>query len=170
MPRGRVTWSRCLGRPASSRRSPMLRPLSTSTASSPPARVPSLPGARSRARAIACSGRAATATSISFSMAVWRADARTPSSLPGCASAARNWACFDALVRSLRVLAGDETLLVQSGKPVGVFRSHPDAPRVLIRYRLEELGPDQGRSGRGRFDRSSGRAIPFRDQQARVPD
>ena len=50
----------------------------------------------------------------------------------GTGRAARNWACFDALVRSLRVLAGDETLLVQSGKPVGVFRSHPDAPRVLI--------------------------------------
>ncbi|HET9000885.1 MAG TPA: urocanate hydratase, partial [bacterium] len=50
----------------------------------------------------------------------------------GTGRAARNWACFDALVQSLRVLAGDETLLVQSGKPVGVFRSHPDAPRVLI--------------------------------------
>ena len=50
----------------------------------------------------------------------------------GTGRAARNWSCFDALVRSLRVLAHDETLLVQSGKPVGVFRSHPDAPRVLI--------------------------------------
>jgi urocanate hydratase len=50
----------------------------------------------------------------------------------GTGRAARNWACFDALVRSLQVLGGDETLLVQSGKPVGVFRSHPDAPRVLI--------------------------------------
>ncbi|HEX4835543.1 MAG TPA: urocanate hydratase [bacterium] len=50
----------------------------------------------------------------------------------GTGKAARNWACFDALVRSLRALGGDETLLVQSGKPVGVFRSHPDAPRVLI--------------------------------------
>src|ERR1700736_2642473 len=50
----------------------------------------------------------------------------------GTGRAARNWACFDALVRSLRSLADDETLLVQSGKPVGVFRSHPDAPRVLI--------------------------------------
>jgi urocanate hydratase len=50
----------------------------------------------------------------------------------GTGRAARNWACFDALVRSLRSLGGDETLLVQSGKPVGVFRSHPDAPRVLI--------------------------------------
>src|SRR5262249_29116527 len=50
----------------------------------------------------------------------------------GTGRAARNWACFDALVRALRTLADDETLLVQSGKPVGVFRSHPDAPRVLI--------------------------------------
>src|SRR5881296_2974416 len=46
--------------------------------------------------------------------------------------AARNWECFDALVESLRRLENDETLLVQSGKPVGVFRTHEDAPRVLI--------------------------------------
>jgi urocanate hydratase len=50
----------------------------------------------------------------------------------GTGRAARNWACFDALVRSLRALGGDETLVVQSGKPVGVFRTHADAPRVLI--------------------------------------
>jgi urocanate hydratase len=50
----------------------------------------------------------------------------------GTGRAARNWACFDAIVRALRSLASDETLLVQSGKPVGVFRTHPDAPRVLI--------------------------------------
>jgi len=50
----------------------------------------------------------------------------------GTGRAARNWACFDGLVRALRSLGGDETLLVQSGKPVGIFRSHPDAPRVLI--------------------------------------
>ena len=50
----------------------------------------------------------------------------------GTGRAARNWACFDALVNSLRALGDDETLLVQSGKPVGVFRSHADAPRVLI--------------------------------------
>ncbi len=46
--------------------------------------------------------------------------------------AARNWECFEALVRSLRVLGNEETLLVQSGKPVGIFRTHPWAPRVLI--------------------------------------
>ncbi len=50
----------------------------------------------------------------------------------GRGRAARNWACFDALVDTLRVLGDDETLLVQSGKPVVVFRSHADAPRVLI--------------------------------------
>src|ERR687885_2750726 len=50
----------------------------------------------------------------------------------GSGKAARNWAAFDAIVRELRRLADDETLLVQSGKPVGVFRTHPDAPRVLI--------------------------------------
>ena len=48
----------------------------------------------------------------------------------GIGKAARNWECFDAIVRSLRSLADDETLLVQSGKPVGVFRTHADAPRV----------------------------------------
>ncbi|HUY99960.1 MAG TPA: urocanate hydratase [Thermomicrobiaceae bacterium] len=50
----------------------------------------------------------------------------------GAGKAARNWACFDAIVRELRRLEGDETLLVQSGKPVAVFRTHPMAPRVLI--------------------------------------
>jgi urocanate hydratase len=50
----------------------------------------------------------------------------------GIGKAARNWECFDAIVRCLRELENDQTLLVQSGKPVGVFRTHPDAPRVLI--------------------------------------
>ncbi|MGB3463137.1 MAG: urocanate hydratase [Rhodanobacter lindaniclasticus] len=50
----------------------------------------------------------------------------------GIGRAARNWECFDAILRSLRELNDDETLLVQSGKPVGVFRTHADAPRVLI--------------------------------------
>jgi urocanate hydratase len=50
----------------------------------------------------------------------------------GTGKAARDWACFDALVKELRGLGGDETLLVQSGKPVGVFRTHEMAPRVLI--------------------------------------
>ncbi|ODV14057.1 MAG: urocanate hydratase [Rhodanobacter sp. SCN 68-63] len=50
----------------------------------------------------------------------------------GIGRAARNWECFDAILRSLRDLNDDETLLVQSGKPVGVFPTHKDAPRVLI--------------------------------------
>jgi urocanate hydratase len=50
----------------------------------------------------------------------------------GIGKAARNWECFDAIVRCLRELGDEETLLVQSGKPVGVFRTHADAPRVLI--------------------------------------
>src|SRR5499425_905809 len=72
----------------------------------------------------------------------------------GTGKAARNWECFHAIVKSLRELANDETLLVQSGKPVGVFRTHEYAPRVLIAnsnlgghwsnweefHRLERLG------------------------------
>ncbi len=50
----------------------------------------------------------------------------------GTGKAARNWECFQAIVRTLRRLEPDETLLVQSGKPVGVFRTHERAPRVLI--------------------------------------
>ena len=50
----------------------------------------------------------------------------------GIGKAARNWDCFDAIVRELKNLDTDQTLLVQSGKPVGVFRTHADAPRVLI--------------------------------------
>ncbi len=50
----------------------------------------------------------------------------------GTGKAARNWECFDAIVSALKELGSDETLLVQSGKPVGVFRTHELAPRVLI--------------------------------------
>src|SRR5688572_6210918 len=50
----------------------------------------------------------------------------------GSGKAARNWDCFKAIVKELIDLEGDETLLVQSGKPVGKFRTHEDAPRVLI--------------------------------------
>jgi urocanate hydratase len=50
----------------------------------------------------------------------------------GRGQAARNWECFDAILESLKALEDDETLLVQSGKPVAVFRTHLDAPRVLI--------------------------------------
>src|SRR5436309_379179 len=50
----------------------------------------------------------------------------------GTGKAARSWDAFDQIVRALRKLEGDETLLIQSGKPVGVFRTQPSAPRVLI--------------------------------------
>ena len=50
----------------------------------------------------------------------------------GTGRAARSWDAFDRIVAALRALENDETLLVQSGKPVGVFRTHADAPRVLI--------------------------------------
>ncbi|MDH2901833.1 MAG: urocanate hydratase [archaeon] len=61
--------------------------------------------------------------------------ARDPENLivyGGTGKAARNWDCFDAIVRSLRELENDETLLVQSGKPVGIFQTHSYSPRVLI--------------------------------------
>ena len=50
----------------------------------------------------------------------------------GKGRAARNWECFDAIVSELKRLEGDETLLVQSGKPVGVFRTHAHAPRPPV--------------------------------------
>src|SRR5574340_847850 len=50
----------------------------------------------------------------------------------GTGKAARNWACYHAIVEALKNLDHDETLLVQSGKPLGIFRTHPGAPRVLI--------------------------------------
>ena len=50
----------------------------------------------------------------------------------GIGRAARDWACYDAIIDSLKTLGDDETLLVQSGKPVGIFPTHADAPRVLL--------------------------------------
>jgi len=50
----------------------------------------------------------------------------------GIGRAARNWACFDEILERLKALEEDETLLIQSGKPVGVFKTHADAPRVLL--------------------------------------
>jgi len=61
--------------------------------------------------------------------------ARDPDNLivyGGTGQAVRNWACFDATLRVLQELEDDETLLMQSGKPVGVFKTHKFAPRVLI--------------------------------------
>lgn len=50
----------------------------------------------------------------------------------GTGKAARNWECYHAIVRALQSLENDETLLIQSGKPVGIFRTHEEAPRVLL--------------------------------------
>jgi urocanate hydratase len=50
----------------------------------------------------------------------------------GIGKAARNWECYEAIVATLKLLEADQTLLIQSGKPVGVFRTHEDAPRVLL--------------------------------------
>ncbi len=50
----------------------------------------------------------------------------------GIGRAARNWQCFDKILETLKQLEADETLLIQSGKPVGVFKTHTDAPRVLL--------------------------------------
>lgn len=50
----------------------------------------------------------------------------------GTGKAARNWSCYHRIVETLQRIENDETLLVQSGKPVGVFRTHEEAPRVLI--------------------------------------
>ncbi|MCE1736614.1 urocanate hydratase, partial [Enterobacter hormaechei] len=50
----------------------------------------------------------------------------------GIGRAARNWECYDKIIETLKELEDDETLLIQSGKPVGVFKTHSNAPRVLI--------------------------------------
>ena len=63
----------------------------------------------------------------------------------GTGRAARSWEAYDAIVRTLRTLGDDETLLVQSGKPVAVFRTHDMAPRVLISNSM--LVPEMGRLG-----------------------
>ena len=81
----------------------------------------------------------------------------------GTGRAARSWEAYDAIVRTLKTLGDDETLLVQSGKPVGVFRTHAMAPRVLISNsmlvpkwadwdtfrELEAAGPDDVRADDG---------------------
>src|ERR1700726_5118187 len=60
----------------------------------------------------------------------------------GTGKAARNWDCYHAIVRALKALDNDETLLVQSGKPVGVFKTHEYSPRVLIaNSNLEAIFP-----------------------------
>jgi urocanate hydratase len=108
----------------------------------------------------------------------------------GAGKAARNWECYEAIVRTLRRLENDETLLVQSGKPVGVFRTHEEAPRVLIANahlvpkwatwdefrRLDDLGLTMfgqmtGTAARDRRTRRHGRgAAPGHDdERGRLP-
>ena len=60
----------------------------------------------------------------------------------GRGRAARNWPAFDAILESLRQLEPDETLLVQSGKPVAIFRTHADAPRVHARFSAAATSAD----------------------------
>ncbi len=75
----------------------------------------------------------------------------------GSGKAARNWEAYHLLVKCLRNLENDETLLVQSGKPVGIFKTHEDAPRVLISNsmlvpQVGQLGEVQGVGGTGTHD------------------
>ena len=65
----------------------------------------------------------------------------------GIGKAARNWDAFDRIVASLKTLEADQTLLVQSGKPVGVFRTHEGAPRVRIQFPKKEIPAAWIRSG-----------------------
>ncbi len=86
----------------------------------------------------------------------------------GTGKAARDWAAFDAIVRALRALADDETLLVQSGKPVGVFRGHPAAPRVLLADVRCRTGRAASARGSGK-QVSAGRALPSRRFKVGAP-
>ena len=88
-----------------------------------------------RGRAISCKGWAQEAALRMLMNNLDPEVAERPDDLVvygGSGKAARNWDAYDAIVESLRTLEDDETLLVQSGKPVGVFRTHRGAPRVLI--------------------------------------
>ncbi len=106
----------------------MSKPSAESTATHPPVRAP-------RGTAISCKSWHQEAALRMLMNNLDPEVAERPEELivyGGTGKAARNWACFHAIVESLRELENDETLLVQSGKPVGVFRTHPHAPRVLI--------------------------------------
>ncbi len=101
--------------------------------------LPALPGARPvrapRGTELSCRGWGQEAALRMLMNNLDPEVAENPDALVvygGTGRAARSWAAFDAIVRELRRLADDETLLVQSGKPVGVLRTHPWAPRVLI--------------------------------------
>src|SRR5690606_18604299 len=81
------------------------------------------------------SRRRHTRFSRDWSSDVCSSDLENPSELivyGGSGKAARNHDCFEAIIRSLKYLDNDETLLVQSGKPVGIFKTHANAPRVII--------------------------------------
>ena len=67
----------------------------------------------------------------------------------GTGRAARDWPSFHAMVRALESLENDETLLVQSGRPVGIFRTHPESPRVLIANSNLVAGGRTGRNSIG---------------------
>ena len=101
--------------------------------------MPALPGARPvrapRGTELTCRGWGQEAALRMLMNNLEPEVAENPDALVvygGTGRAARSWAAFDAIVRELRRLGDDETLLVQSGKPVGVLRTHPWAPRVLI--------------------------------------
>ncbi|HEX7384780.1 MAG TPA: urocanate hydratase, partial [Burkholderiaceae bacterium] len=88
-----------------------------------------------RGSALACRSWLAEAASRMIQNNLDPAVAENPDALVvygGIGKAARDWTCFERILDALRELKDDESLLVQSGKPVGVFRTHPDAPRVLI--------------------------------------
>src|SRR3989442_7690585 len=94
----------------------------------------------------------------------------------GTGKAARNWASFDAICRTLRVLEDDETLLVQSGKPVAVFTTHADAPRVLIananlvgRFATWDVFRDLERRGLIMYGQMTARAWVYIGTQGDVP-
>ena len=93
----------------------------------------------------------------------------------GIGRAARNWACYDKILELLRELNDDETLLVQSGKPVGVFRTHADAPRVLIansnlvpKWATWEHFNELDRKGLMMYGQMTAGSWPVRSEERRV--
>jgi urocanate hydratase len=113
--------------------------MASDTATSEPAAPPTTAGPRTvrapRGREISCRGWQQEAALRMLMNNLDPEVAEKPAELivyGGSGKAARNWECFEALVAVLRRLGDEETLLVQSGKPVAVFRTHAEAPRVLI--------------------------------------
>ena len=109
--------------------------MTTATDSSPATDVPTGPQRAPRGRQLSCKSWAAEAALRMLMNNLDPEVAEDPENLivyGGSGKAARDWPSFQAIVRTLRRLEADETLLVQSGRPVGVFRTHARAPRVLI--------------------------------------